>query len=50
MNTKKSTKTYWLLFFVSLLFMIGFLILLPEWFWVMLPFVGTAFVYAMDWA
>jgi hypothetical protein len=44
-----STKKYWLYFMISMVAMIAFLILLPEWFWVMLPFVGTSFVYAMDW-
>jgi len=50
MNTENtSTRKHWLSFFISLAGMIAFLILLPEWFWVMLPFVGTSFVYAMDW-
>ncbi|MDB9914357.1 hypothetical protein OAD00_00730 [Saprospiraceae bacterium] len=40
---------YWLYFAVSLLLTIGFLIILPEWFWVMLPFLLTYFVQAMDW-
>jgi len=46
----KSTRTYWMFFFISLLATLGFLLLLPEWFWVTLPFLFTSFVYAMDWA
>ncbi len=41
---------YWMMTLISLIGTILFLIFLPEWFWVMLPFLGTAFVYAMDWA
>jgi len=48
-TTTKSTVKYWLYFAVSLLLTIGFLIILPEWFWVMLPFLLTYFVQAMDW-
>ncbi|MDA8692562.1 hypothetical protein N9L92_00760 [Saprospiraceae bacterium] len=46
---KSSTKTYWLIFIISMIGMIAFLVFLTPWFWVMLPFVGTSFVYAMDW-
>lgn len=49
MATATSTKTYWLYFFISLLVTIGFLILLPEWFWVVLPFLFTSLVKAFDW-
>ena len=42
-------KKYWLYFFGSLLATIAFLIFKPEWFWVMLPFVGTSFVLAKNW-
>ena len=48
-STTKSTVKYWLYFAVSLILTIGFLIILPEWFWVMLPFLLTYFVQAMDW-
>jgi len=48
-NENKSLAKYWLMFLVSLAICIGFLILLPEWFWVTLPFVFTYFVLAMDW-
>jgi len=43
-------KKYWMMTLVSLVGTLLFLVFLPEWFWVMLPFLGTAFVYAMDWA
>lgn len=45
-----SRGKYWMMTMISLIGTILFLIFLPEWFWVMLPFLGTAFVYAMDWA
>jgi len=45
----KSLGKYWIIFFISLIAMIAFLIILPEWFWVTLPFVFTYFVLAMDW-
>jgi len=44
------TKKYWLWFIISLIGTIGFLIVKPEWFWVMLPFLFTSLVWAMDWA
>ena len=40
---------YWMLFGVSLAVMVGLLFTYPEWFWVILPFVCTYFVQAMDW-
>ena len=40
---------YRLYFIVSTLAMVGFVIIKPEWFWVMLPFVCTFFVLMMDW-
>jgi hypothetical protein len=40
---------YWMLFGISLAVMIGLLCTRPEWFWVVLPFVCTYFVQAMDW-
>ena len=50
MNTQSAdTKKWWLFTLISLVGTIGFLILLPEWFWVMLPFLFTAFIKAMDW-
>ena len=45
---EKSTRKYWLYFIVSTLVMIGFLIILPEWFWVVLPFSLTYLVLAFD--
>jgi len=46
---KPNTKIYWLGFVISLILTAAFLVLLPEWFWVMLPFVGTTFIKALDW-
>jgi hypothetical protein len=45
---KKSRGIYWLLFFVSLIAFVAFLIFQPEWFWVTLPFVATSLASAMD--
>ncbi len=45
----KSHTTDWIIFFVSLVAMIALLVIKPEWFWVILPFVLTYFVKAMDW-
>jgi len=47
-EAKSSTRTYWLIFFVTLVIMVGFLIINPTWFWVPLPFVLTFFVKAID--
>jgi len=48
-NTEsKSTAKYWMMFLVSTLIMIGFLVILPEWFWVVLPFSLTSLVMAFD--
>ena len=49
MATTTSTGKYWIYFFISLIVTIGFLIVLPEWFWVVLPFLFTALVKAFDW-
>jgi hypothetical protein len=48
-TAEKDLKKYWVMFAVSLLLTIGFLIVLPEWFWVMLPPLLTSFVLAKDW-
>jgi hypothetical protein len=48
METRKSTGKYWLLFFLSLAGMIAMMIFKAEFFWVVLPFVGTYFAKAMD--
>jgi len=45
-----SRGKYWMMTLVSLAFTVLLLIIIPEWFWVALPFLGTSFVYAMDWA
>lgn len=45
--TKNSTRTDWIIFFISLAVMIGFFIYADEWFWVALPFVLTYFVRAL---
>lgn len=47
-STKKSTGKYAVLFFISLAACIAFLIFLPEWFWVTLPFVFTYLTQAFD--
>ena len=49
MATATSTGKYWIYFLISLVVTIGFLIILPEWFWVALPFLFTALVKAFDW-
>ncbi len=46
--TKLSKPVYALLFLVSLVGMVLFLMFKPEWFWVMMPFVGTFLVKALD--
>lgn len=48
MEQTKSTGKYWLLFFISLAGMIAMMVYKPEFFWVILPFVGTYFAKAMD--
>jgi hypothetical protein len=45
----ENTRTYWMMFLLSLVATIAFLVILPEWFWVTLPFLFTAFVKAMKW-
>jgi len=48
-DTSNSVGKYWLMFLISLVACILFLIFLPEWFWVTLPFLFTGFVYGMRW-
>jgi hypothetical protein len=48
MNTPAQTRKYWAITALSTLAMIGFLIFLPEWFWVTLPFVFTYLALAFD--
>ncbi len=45
---KISRPVYAILFLIFLAGMILFLMFKPEWFWVMLPFVGTSIVKALD--
>ncbi len=45
----RSKGIYWIVTLVSLAATIGFLLIRPEWFWVCLPFLLTAFVHAMGW-
>ncbi len=45
---KISKPVYALLFLISLAGMVLFLMFKPEWFWVMMPFVGTTLVKALD--
>ncbi len=46
-EAKKSTRTYWLIFAITLVIMLAFLVIDPTWFWVPLPFVLTFFVKAI---
>lgn len=48
MEAKKSTGKYWVLFFLSLAFMVGMYMMLPEYSSLSLAFVLTSFVKAMD--
>lgn len=47
-ETKKSHRNDWIIFGVSLVIMVGFLIFNPTWFWLFLPIVLTYFVKAID--
>ena len=47
-ESAKSTRAYWILFFISLVVMILLLAFMSAWFWVALPFVGTFLVQALD--
>jgi hypothetical protein len=47
-NTQESNKKDWFIFAISLVAMIVLLIILPEWFWVVLPFVCTYFIKAIN--
>lgn len=47
-QTKNKTSTYWLYTIISFVAMVGLLILLPEWFWLALPFLLTYLVLALD--
>ena len=49
MDAKKSHTVDWIIFSVSLVALIYLLIVSAEWFWLVLPFVLTYFVKAMDW-
>jgi len=48
-TASKDTKKHWMIFALSMVATVAFLIILPEWFWVMLPFVFTSFIQGMDW-
>jgi hypothetical protein len=48
-SNEKNLGKYWVYCGISVLMTIAFLIFLPEWFWVMLPFVFTYFIQALDW-
>ena len=43
----RNRKLAWIIFAVSLAITVFFLVVNPTWFWVPLPFVLTAFVYAI---
>ena len=48
-ETKKTSKgLYWILFFISLTAFVVFMIFLPQWFWVTLPFTIPFLAGAMD--
>ncbi len=48
-NTKTISKgMYWILFLVSLVVLVLFLMFASNWFWAILPFVLTFLVKAMD--
>lgn len=47
-NNKPDTKKYWALFAVSLVLTILMLMFVNSWFWVMLPFLLTYLVQALD--
>jgi len=48
-SKKSNTVMWWVAFVISMILMVAFLVFLPEWFWVMLPFVGTSLILAIDW-
>lgn len=48
MNTPAQTRTYWIYTIISTIVMCGFLVVLPEWFWVVLPFPLTYLAKAFD--
>jgi len=48
-TSEKNLKKYWVMFGISLLLTVGFLVVRPEWFWVMLPPLFTSFVLAKEW-
>lgn len=50
MSTQETTSTgiYWMATLVSLIFTVGLMLTIPEWFWVGLPFLFTALVKAMN--
>jgi hypothetical protein len=48
-TNEKSLGKYWVYFAISSFICLLFLIFLPEWFWVMLPFQFTYLVQALDW-
>ena len=47
-ESNKSHSLDWIIFFVTLVITVAFLIFNPTWFWVFLPFVLTYFVKAID--
>jgi hypothetical protein len=48
-TSNKDLKKYWLFFGASLLFTVALLFVIPEWFWIGLPFLFTSYVLAKDW-
>ena len=47
-KSKISKAQIWMIFIVSTIICIGFLAFKPSFFWVMLPFMLTSLVYAVD--
>lgn len=49
MAETKNLMIYWIYFLVSTLACVAFLLFLPEWCWVMFPFMFTSLIQALDW-
>ncbi len=47
-EASKDSKTYWIFFLISLAAFVLFLMFWSQWFWVILPFLLTSLVMAMN--
>ena len=47
-RSKETLRKYWIYFAISTAIMIALLVVLPQWFWVALPFSLTYLVLAFD--